>query len=260
MIIIGEKINSSIPSVLNIMNSGNEESIRKLVMSQCDNHADYLDINTSLSRDEEKTMNRIIDIIQECSDVGIMLDSPNENTVINCIKNIKDRDIIINSVTLNERQKLIDIAKEYGTGIVALPIGQKMPRTIEERINNSAEIIEKILNKGISPENIYLDILVEALATDNRSAYNAIETLKAVKRKYGSVKTTCGLSNISFGLPNRSLINNAFLTYAITNGLDSAIMDNTSKTIMDTVFAAAAVSGNDDYCLDYINYTRGIVE
>jgi cobalamin-dependent methionine synthase I len=80
--------------------------------------------------------------------------------------------------------------------------------------------------------------------------------LNYVKEKYSGIKTTCGLSNISFGLPKRALVNCAFLTIAVANGLDSAIMNNTSRMLMDTLHAALAVSGQDEYCLEYIQYVR----
>jgi 5-methyltetrahydrofolate--homocysteine methyltransferase len=103
-----------------------------------------------------------------------------------------------------------------------------------------------------------MDILVESLAVNSNSANESINTLIYVKEKHKGVKTTCGLSNISFGLPKRALVNSAFLTIAVANGLDSAIINNTSRTMMDTLHAALAVTGQDEYCLEYIQYVRNI--
>lgn len=256
MIIIGEKLNSSIPSIQTAMETRNKEEILKVIKEQAENGADFLDVNTALLSNEEDAMKWIIEMIMKNTDVGIMLDSPNPKVVQACIKDIKDRKVIINSVTLVDRQEYIDIALEYNAGIVALPIDSRMPDTLEKRYENTDRLIELLTSRGIKKDSIYVDILVESLAVNPGSSDESINTLNYVKEKYSGIKTTCGLSNISFGLPKRALVNCAFLTIAVANGLDSAIMNNTSRMLMDTLHAALAVSGQDEYCLEYIQYVR----
>ena len=153
MIIIGEKLNSSIPSIQTAMETRNKEEIWKVIKNS-ENGADFLDVNTALLSNEEDAMKWIIEMIMKNTDVGIMLDSPNPKVVQACIKDIKDRKVIINSVTLVDRQEYIDIALEYNAGIVALPIDSRMPDTLEKRYENIDRLIELLTSRGIKRFNI----------------------------------------------------------------------------------------------------------
>ncbi len=256
MVIVGEKLNSSIPSVLSMMDNRDEEKIVEIIKKQCYFGANYLDVNTAMTKNEESSMLWILDLIKKNSNVGVMLDSPSPSIIIKSLEYIKDTKVIINSVTMTDRLELIDVAKEYNTGIVALPIGSKFPRTLNERIENSYKMVDKLISAGIRQQDIYLDIIAEALSTDTDSALKAFKTIEGLKSNYANVNTICGISNVSFGLPSRFNINSTFLTIAIYTGLDCAILDITSKKIRDAIYSASAITGKDDYCLDYINYIR----
>ena len=110
---------------------------------------------------------------------------------------------------------------------------------------------------GITRDRIYADVLVETLATDGGSAKSALGAIAYMAENYPDVKTTCGLSNVSFGLPRRVLINTAFVSAAMAAGLSSAIIDPVSPAMRDAIAAARVVAGLDDYCMDYITYIRG---
>ena len=108
----------------------------------------------------------------------------------------------------------------------------------------------------MSHTNIYLDVLAEALATDDTSGPVAMETIKAIKTTFPDVHVTCGLSNVSFGLPKRVNLNNAFLAAAVFAGLDSVIIDITNASTKQMLFASLAIAGKDEYCLNYLNSAR----
>jgi len=256
MIIAGEKFNSSIPKTFEMLEKNDEKQIIALAKLQESAGAHYLDINTSMfQQDELKKLSYLIGLVQEHTSCGIMIDSPSPDIVIEAIKGIKDRPVIINSVTLSERlTELMPVAREYGAGVVALPIGADgMPEDDKKRIENAEELIRILTENGIAHDRIYIDVLAETLAVNQQSAVYAVKTIEAVKARYPDVHLTCGLSNISFGLPKRVHINTAFLTAAVFCGLDSAIMDITNDAMRTALFAALAVSGRDEYCMEYMN-------
>ena len=126
----------------------------------------------------------------------------------------------------------------------------------DERIDFASKLVEIADKEGISREKLFFDIAVQSSAMDSESALLSLATIKAVKGKFTGVKTTCGLSNASFGLPKRVNINSAYLTCAVYNGLDSAIMDNTNAVYEMTIKAAEVIAGRDEYCMEYITYIR----
>ncbi len=265
MLIIGEKINSSIPSAFKAMQEG-DEAILKLIRAQADAGAKYLDVNTALFEDDElSVMKRVIALIRDNSDCGVMLDSPNPAVLTAALEDcagFEERGIILNSVTTDERiDELIPAIVKYGCGVVVLPIDtvNGIPDTAEGRLANAKTAIQKLTAAGVPEENIYVDAICETLATGDLNARITLDTLRLVKAETGA-KTTCGLSNVSFGLPKRAFIGGAFLSCAMFAGLDSAIVDPTSKELRKSLFSTNALLGNDEYCMEYITYIREEVE
>lgn len=259
MIIIGEKLNSSIPNTLKIMDENNEASIINLIKEQENNGAEFLDVNTAICGESESDkLIWIINLIIKNSSCGIMIDSTNSEVIKKAAEYAADRKLIINSVTLCERiDELLPLIKKTEAGVVALPIDKDgIPNTVEKRTENAKRLIEKITAFGIKQEFIYLDVLAETLSTDDKNARLCLDTITEIKKIYPGVNTICGLSNISFGLPKRININIAFLSAAIVKGLDSVILDITSIPVKTALFSSLAVAGRDFYCLDYIRYIR----
>lgn len=258
MIILGEKLNSSIPSTLVAIQSKDDETLIFLCKKQAECGADFLDINTAIVGEEElSAMLHIIDLAQENTSCGIMLDSPNVDVIREAIGKIKNREIIINSITLDERHELISLAKEYNTGIVALPITEDgIPDNAEERFANAEKLIEILTAEGIPMDKIYIDVIIESLAVNGEAAKLAAETARLIREKYDEVHLTCGLSNISFGLPKRININTAIIPVLACAGVDSAIIDITGEKTRHAVISANALCGADEYCMDYIEEFR----
>ena len=259
MIIVGEKLNSSIPKTLQALINRDSEWIVNLVKTQQASGADYLDLNTALTgKNEIDDMLWLMDLVQANSNCGIMIDSPNQDVIASCIQKVEKRKTIINSITLDDKfDALTDIAIQYGAGVVCLPLkGNAIPLTAYERYQNARMLIKKLRDKGIPDENIYVDVLAEAIATNDHAASTALKTIVLVKNGFPEIRTICGLSNVSFGLPDRMKLNSVFLSMAIQNGLDSAILDITSETVKSTLAAANALVGKDEYCINYIDHCR----
>ena len=180
---------------------------------------------------------------------------------------------------VKERMEAMKL-KEYGFDFQAYPVtywdvygekGMPLRTTISEmgplllsrilELNETQSDILTIIFKiaddeGISRDRILFDIAVQSAATDSESALISLKTIKEVKEAFTGVMTVCGLSNASFGLPKRININSAYLTCAIYQGLDAAIMDNTNPAYHLTIRSAEVISGRDDYCMEYITYIR----
>ena len=253
MILIGEKINSSIPSAGEMMKNGDTEGLKNLVISQAGNGADYIDINTALSGNEEKMMLMLAEVVSKETDCGVMLDSPDSELLCRVLPSIKNSRIILNSVREDGQfEKMCNAAREYDTFVVGMPaMGAG-----SEKTENALRLAEKILKAGIASEKILMDICVESVAVNPESAIEAFDILKKIKSAFPGVLTTCGLSNISFGLPKRVEINASFLSAAVTMGLDSAILDVNSQKTMFSYYAAEALCGRDEYCMNYMEFYR----
>ncbi len=264
MIIVGEKLNSSIPSVLRAFEARDEEFVRTLAKRQVAGGAEYLDINAAACLDEElSVLLWAAKLAGEETGAKLMLDSPSADVIRAAMRELSLRDVIINSITLeSERfEGMIEVVSEYKTRIVALPIDDGgIPEEAEHRFELSAKLIEKLRAAGVADDDIFLDILVQTLGTDSGSGLAALRTIQMVRKAFPSVHITGGLSNISFGLPKRAVINSAFLTAAITCGLDSAIMDCVNPELRMALRAALLCNGQDEYCMDYLDCYRDIFE
>jgi len=259
MIIIGEKINGSIPSVAKAIEERDEKFIRRLAKRQAEAGADYIDVCASVSDDKElETMKWLIDIVQDTVDTPICIDSPNPRICVDSIP-FCNKPGIINSVSL-EGDK-IDvifpvIAKTDWQVIALLCDNHGIPSTVEKRLNIAREIMAKADEFGIEHSRIYIDPLVIALATDGETMKKFQACTSQIKEWYPEVHVTSGLSNISFGLPARKIINMAFMVLAMNAGMDSAIVDPLNRDMLGLILATDALIENDEYCLHYIKAFR----
>lgn len=200
----------------------------------------------------------LLGLVLRHSGCGVMLDSPNPAVVQRAIATVGDRPVIINSVTLCERMDaLLPTVRDTGAGVVALPIDTAgVPAAARRRADHCHRLVERITAAGVAADRIYLDVLAQAVAMDGGSAVDALETLRLVRAELPGVHTICGLSNVSFGLPKRAMMNNALLVAAVAAGLDSVILDPTNVSTMDTLVAAEALMGRDEYCMNYFTRFR----
>jgi 5-methyltetrahydrofolate--homocysteine methyltransferase len=259
MIIVGEKLNSSIPKIYEIMKAKDTEAIKKIAIDQQEAGANFLDINTAIFRNDEFDMFKyVLEIVLENTECGVMLDSPSATVIEKAIKLISNREIIINSITLQDRiNELLPIVKSYNTGVVCLPIDEDgIPKTSEKRVEISLKLIKILQEAGIEKSNIYIDVLAETLAVESEAAKTTIKTITELRKEEADVHIICGVSNVSFGLPKRTNINAAFLTAAIFAGLDSGIIDITNDHIQGVIYVAELVAGMDEYCMEYLSYIR----
>lgn len=257
MIIIGEKLNSSIPSTVNAMQTENNDVILELAQKQVDNGANYIDINTAMLGElEEEKLKEYINLTKELN-VGIMIDSVNMSIIKNLLELNISNPVIINSISLSTDVSPLENVDLSNVGVVAMPTSDEgIPETAEGRLVNVKILVDKLVALGFKEENIYADVLIETTAVNQASGLVALDTIKLIKNEMPQIKTTCGASNISFGLPNRKYINCSFISMAIYCGLDSLITDILNEDIKATICASNLLNNNDEYCMNYINNFR----
>ena len=258
MIIIGEKINGSIPSAGKAIAERNEEWIRHLARIQEDANADYLDCCASVNVNELETMKWMLDIMQDETSTKICVDSPDPKVCVDALPFCK-KPGLVNSVSL-EGDK-IDvifpaIADTKWNVVALLSVEQGIPSSVEERMVNFDKLMEQAAKYGIAANRIFVDPLVEGLATNQESLLTFAAVCREIKAKFPQIHITSGLSNISFGLPVRKMLNMAFMTLAMQAGMDSAIVDPTNRDMMGIIYATDALLGNDDFCVEYISAYR----
>jgi 5-methyltetrahydrofolate--homocysteine methyltransferase len=259
MIIIGEKINGSIPSLAKAIAERNADHIRRLAKKQAGAGANFIDVCASVSPEAElETLKWLIDLVQEVTDTPISIDSPNAKVFARAMELCK-KPGLINSVSM-EGDKIEQvfplIADTEWECITLLCDNTGIPRSAELRIDVFKEILKKAEACHIDPRRLYVDPVVEMLASSEDGITKIIETIKEVKRICPEVHITSGASNISFQLPMRKFINRSFIVLCLGAGMDSAIIDPSNEDMLALIYAAEALLGKDEMCMEYISAFR----
>lgn len=266
LIIIGEKINGSIPSVAKAIAERDSEFIKERARKQAAANATYIDCCASVPEAEEvETLKWMIDCIQEVTDLPISVDSPSADVLTQAYKFCK-RPGIFNSVS-GEGDKIDKIfplmAQEENKDwqvIALLSDDTGIPKCAADRLRVFDKIMAKAKEYNINPSRIHIDPLVEMLCTSEDGIAMNIEVIQTVRKQYSSIHITAAVSNISFNLPVRKLINYGFLILAMNAGLDSAIMDPTNRDMLGLTYATEALLGEDEFCMEYIGaYREGLI-
>jgi len=262
IIVVGELINSTRKSVKAALEAKDEAAIRRLAREQVEAGADIIDVNTATSMENEiEDMKWVIGLIHdEVGKVRLAIDSPNPKAMEAGLALCQERPLI-NSINNDSRERaFIEIAKKVEGDIVGLPMGGKtgMPKTLEERLEEVDIMICNLDDAGIDVSRLYIDSIVMTIGSNQEQGRAVIESTREIKKRYGGrgVKTSVGLSNISFGLPHRTLINQAFLAMLIEAGLDMAFIDPKDMGMMNMMRASEAIVGTDVGCLKYIKHVR----
>ena len=263
MIIIGEKINGSIPAVAKAIAERDAAFIKARAIAQEEAGATFIDCCASVPEEVEvETLKWMIECIQEATDLPIAVDSPSADVLCEAYKFCK-RPGLINSVS-GEGDKIDKIfpilAENKGWQVIALLSDDTgIPKNAADRLKVFDKIMAKAKEYGIAPSRIHIDPLVEMLCTSENGIETNIEVISTVREQYPSIHITAAVSNISFNLPVRKMINLGFTVLAMNAGLDSAILDPTNRDMMGLIFATEALLGMDDYCMEYISaYREGL--
>ncbi|MEK7449288.1 MAG: methyltetrahydrofolate cobalamin methyltransferase [Planctomycetota bacterium] len=261
MLIIGEKINSSHPKISRAIAGQDAAYLQKLAQEQVAGGAQMLDVNCGTVKNEPAAMDWLVKIIQEKVQVPLVIDSPNPEAIEAGLSRLSaghQEQAMVNSITAEKErfEKILPLVKKYNAGVIALTMNEQgIPRTALERFTIAQNLQQITGDYKIPLSNLYIDPLVQPVASEPQQVIEFLESLRLIKT-LPKAQTICGLSNVSFGLPNRSLLNAIFIAMCFGYGLDAAIIDPTDKNIMGAVRAAEALLNKDEYCLNYIKAYR----
>lgn len=254
MLIIGEKINGTRKEVREAVTTRDAEFICALARTQVEGGAGVLDINAGTSPDREpEDLIWLARTVQGAVDVPLCLDSANPKALGAAIA-VVEQTPMINSISgePSRLEHILPLVAGHGCSVIALALDdQGIPKGVDGRMAVIGRLFDETRRIGVTDDKVYVDPLVMAIATDNQSGAAALETMRQVREQFPQAHLTAGLSNASFGLPARTLVNQAFLTLGVAAGLDSAIMDPTDRPLFSALLAAEVVLGHDRHCLTY---------
>ncbi len=253
-LIIGERINPTGKKQLqqNIL-QGNYQEIIKIGEEQKNLGVDILDVNIGMANiNEEVVMLEVIKQLSYQNSLPLCIDSSNPRVIEKALRNYPGR-ALVNSISLEKikLEKILPIVKYYGGMVICLPLSDEgLPKNLEERISNIKKLIKACENVGINKRDIIIDGLVMTVSSSQSSGRDTIDTIKWCSDS--DIKTVIGLSNVSFGLPQRSLVNSSFMAIATYNGLTMAIANPSATNVMDMKYSSDVISGRDKNGLNYI--------
>ncbi len=262
MIIIAEKINGSIPSVAKAIAERDADFIKNLAKAQSEAGVDFIDVCASVETAVEvETMKWLIELVQEVTDTSIAVDSPSANVCAEALKSCK-RPGLVNSVSLegDKTDIIFPVIADTKWECVALLCDDTgIPRSSEKRLEVFAGIMERAKGYNIDPSRLHIDPLVEMLCVSEDGINIIVDVMAKIKAQYPAIHLTGAASNISYNLPARKMVNQAFVVLAMNAGMDSVILDPLNRDMMGLIYATEALLGNDEYCIEYINaYRQGL--
>jgi len=258
MLIIGERINTSRERVRKAVEDKDASFIQREALKQIESGANMIDINCGMSLEKEPDdLAWLVKTVQSATEVPLCIDSPNPDAIAKALPLHKGK-ALVNSITEEKfrYEAILPLIKKFNASVVALTMGEAgFPEKAEERFLVAKKIFDIANKYGIKSEDLYFDPMVKPLSSSPQQAKEFLDSIRLIKN-LGNVKLIGGLSNISFGLPERSLLNSVFFAMARSVGLDAAIIDPLNKRITSAIKASEAIMGRDNYCKNYISAYR----
>lgn len=259
MLVVGELINSSRKAIKAAIDAEDADAIKKIAKDQADNGADYIDVNAgTYVGKEDQYMKWLISNVQEAVDIPCCIDSPDPKVVEAALKLHKGT-AMINSISLEKERwdALLPVVAGSDLKVIALCMSDAgMPESKDDRLSIASDLVNNLVKNNVAVENIFVDPLVQPISTNDSYGMEFMNAVEAIMKEFPGVHTICGLSNISYGLPERKLLNQTFMVMAITKGLDSAIINPLDKRMMANVYAAETLAGRDEFCGNYLGAFR----
>jgi cobalamin-dependent methionine synthase I len=260
MIIVGELINASRKAIGEAIENHDAEAIKKIAKDEQEAGADYIDVNAGIFVGEEpEYLTWLVQHVQESVDAPCAIDSPDPEAIQAALAVHKGVPMI-NSISLEKEryEKLMPVIAGTDCKVVALCMSDEgMPETTDQRMGIADRLVNSLVQNGIPLDNIYVDPLVQPIATNSRFGVEFLDAVEKIMTTFAGIHTMCGLSNISYGLPERKFMNQAFMVMAIARGLDGAIINPLDTRMMANIIAAEALAGRDNFCMNYLKAYRG---
>lgn len=263
MIIIGELINASRKAIAAYIQDSDSKAIQKLAREQFNAGAHYIDVNAgAIVGKEIEYLKWLITQVQAVVPVPCCIDSPDPKAIEAALA-VHQGTAMINSISLEKDRydQLLPIVAGTDLKVVALCMSEEgMPETADQRMQIAEKLINALVKNNVPIENIYVDPLVQPISVNQTFGLEFLSAVERIMTTFKGIHTICGLSNISYGLPNRKLLNRRFMSMAITKGLDAAIVDPLDSGMMQDIITTETLAGKDDYCMNYLNAQRAATE
>jgi 5-methyltetrahydrofolate--homocysteine methyltransferase len=259
MLIVGELINASRKQIGTAIKNQDKDTIQQIAKEQSANGADYIDVNAGVFVGKEAAyLKRLVTTVQEVVDTPCCIDSPDPKA-IEAALSVHKGTPMINSISMEKERydALMPVIAGADYKVVALCMSDAgMPETADARMAIAEELVNNLEKNHIPLENIYVDPLVQPLSTNDNYGTEFLNSIERVKKQFPGIHTVCGLSNISYGLPERMLVNQTFMVLAINSGLDGAIVNPLDKKMMAAIITAETLLGKDEWCEAYLQAYR----
>ncbi|KZL89295.1 methyltetrahydrofolate cobalamin methyltransferase [Clostridium magnum] len=265
MLIIGELINTSRKAIREAVEKKDGQYIQQIAKAQEEAGATYIDVNCGTFMETEvETMEWLVENVLQATTLPLCIDSPNPLALEAGLKKAINGKSMINSIT-DETPRwnaILPLVKEYNTKIVALCIDDGgMPKTNEDRIRIADTIINKLTAEGVNIDDIYIDPLIKPISAGEQNGIEVLQAIQHIMESHPGVHTTCGLSNISYALPARKVLNRLFMVQTMARGMDSYIMDPTNKEMRAALLASQTLLGQDRFSRKFLKgFRQGLYE
>lgn len=258
-IIIGERINpSGRKRLAQALAQGDMSLVRLEALAQVEGGAEVIDVNVSaVDVDEERVLPLAVQTVAEAVDVPICIDTANLKALRAALAVCPGKSLV-NSVTGEEAslEVVLPLVKKHGCAVIGLCMDEKgIPKEAQRRLDIAQKIIDRAEKQGIAREHVIIDPLAMTVGADHTAGVVTLEAIRLIRMNLG-VNITLGGSNVSFGLPERSLINRSFLAMAMDGGLTSAIVDPGDVEIRKTIAACDLLLGRDEYAMRFLGRSR----
>ncbi|MHB9024943.1 MAG: dihydropteroate synthase [Armatimonadota bacterium] len=258
--VVAERINCTRKTIREATEKRDVEFIRNEAVRQTEAGATYIDVNAGTSPDTElENMKWLVAQAQAVTALPLSIDSANPSVVAVGLEALDGRPAMINSISLEEGRAaaILPLVQKYNTNVIGLCLGTGvMPNSAEERLELADRLVATTRDAGVADGRLYIDPLVRCISAEMEQGAEFLQAIRLIHAKYPEVHFCAGISNVSYGLPQRTLLNRAFLSLAIWEGLDGAIIDPLDRGVMGQLYATRAVIGLDEYCMEYMTVSR----
>jgi len=258
-VIIGERINPTRRKKLaESMSRGDFSVVQEDALSQVEAGAQVLDVNAGIpGGDEPNLLRGAVQAVIEVTQTPLCIDTANPEA-LEAALSIYPGKALINSTTAEEKmmQRVFPLAKKFGAAVIGVITDENgIPPTPEARLDTARKLVNRAADFGIPSEDILIDCLALTVGADHKAGRMTLDTMELVSRELG-VNLSLGASNVSFGLPDRKIVNSAYLSLAIARGLTAAITDPTVPEIRTALLACDLLMGHDEYAMRWIKAYR----
>jgi len=259
MIIIGERLNSSRSLVLQALEHKDEEYLISEAQKQKIAGAHYIDLNAaSVLEKEAETLRWAIPLLQKELNIPLSIDTPSAEAMEEGLK-IHKGQAIMNSLSGESRRikAFLPLIRKYKPRVIVLCLDDDgLPKSPDKELSIAERMVNILEKEGVKAEDIFIDPIVRPVGIDQKAGKLFLESLDKIKKNLPQVKTIAGISNVSFGLPKRKLLNRAFLVLSLELGLDAALLDPLDREIMAALCSAEALLGIDPALRNYLASAR----